>query len=102
MKLSVSNQGIIDPIDSYYNSGKSYLYTAKSKRLYSPSNFKYSGYVSGLSQKINTYYKELTYIFNTLKKSEKKYERLFEEHIPKVTNLPESKYKSRIGIKDFM
>ena len=78
---------------------------SKSTSLRAKANiqhFKYSGYVSGLSQKINTYYKELTYIFNTLKKSEKKYERLFEEHIPKVTNLPESKYKSRIGIKDFM
>lgn len=102
MKVSISNQGIIDPIDSYYNSAKACLYTAKSKRLYSPSSFKYSGYISGLSSKINSFYKELTYINNSLKKSEKKYNRLFEDKTSKVSNLPERRIKTRRGLQDVL
>lgn len=102
MKISISNQGIVDPIDSYYNSGKACLYTAKSKRLSSPGSFKYSSYVSGLSSKINQYYKELTYIYNTLRRSEKKYDRLFEDHSNKVEALTEVKMKTRRGLQDVL
>ena len=102
MRLSISNQGIIDPIDSYYNSAKACLYSAKSKRLYSPSNFKYNSYVSNLSSTINRYYKELTFINNTLKKSEKKYNRLFEDKAHRVNNLPERRVKTRRGLQDVL
>ena len=102
MKISVSNQGILEPIDSYYNSGKACLYTAKSKRLYAPSSFKYSGYISELPTKLNKYYKELTYIYNSLKKSEKKYDRLFEDKSRKVSNLPQRRVSSRRGLQDVL
>ena len=102
MKISILNQGITEPIDSYYNNAKACLYSAKSKRLYSPSSFAHAHYISRLSNNINRYYRELTYIMNSLKKTERKYINLIEDKKRRIAYLPERKFGTRRGLQDVL
>lgn len=102
MKLYISNVGIVESVSQSVEDGKSKLQSARSRRLYAPSTFQYASYCSELKRKIQEYYKELNYIYNALKKSERKYDNLFSDEIRTVDRLRQSTLDERNGVQDIL
>ena len=102
MKLFISSTGLVDSVSSAVEDGKEKLQTARMKRLYAPSSFAYASYCSGLRRQIQEYYKELNYINNALKKSERKYDNLFSDEIRTVDRLKEITLAERNGVQDIL
>lgn len=98
MKLYVSKNGIADSVQTAVSDTKSNLNSAKYCRLYCPSGFAYSSYISNLYYKIGNYYNETTYIYNGLVKSERKYTSCYSNQNRKIDNIKEINLPNRIGI----
>lgn len=100
MKVFISQIGIKESVINEIEDAQSNINSAKSKHLYSPSNFKYSGYVRELGSKLNRFGKELTYIKNSLVKSDTKYKTIFEDTVDNIKNKGEVKINVRSTVRD--
>jgi hypothetical protein len=100
MKVFISNKGIVESVSQNIIDASDSLNSALRVRPYAPSSFKYSKYVDDLDDKIKIFYRELKYIHNSLVKSERKYNNLFEKENNKIKTLPETILPDRNGLKD--
>lgn len=100
MKLYISSMGLTEPISTFINDAKQDLNSAKSRRSYCPNDFKYASYINNLGEKINKFSKETTYINNSLVKSERKYNSMFDRKTSKIDNLTEKRIDVRTGISE--
>ena len=100
MKVYISNTGIVDSVSQNIADAKERLNAAKNIRPYAPTSFKYYDYVCNIDDVINKISKEIKYINNSLIKSEKKYNRLFENEIIKINGLEETVLPDRNGLID--
>lgn len=98
MKLYISTSGLYEPIRYNISDAQSSLSKAMRSATNSPSGFSYSSYVNSLDTKIREYINELSYIDNTVRKSERNYSNTMDEYTRKVSIVNEYKISERNGV----
>jgi len=100
MKLYISSEGLLQPIESDLNQTLESLRKAQYHYLYCPASFSRAGDVKNLREEISEITKEIYAIKAVIKKTEKRYTSQFDQKERKVQYVSEKRIVERNGVHE--